>query len=157
MASSVLFFRGRSSLHLFFGISVPKSAILGISGLGKVAAVSVMMSGWQLSLYVAPSYRSSSFIVLGKNWVLLVQDQKYSLSSQWTGPGSQYQLQAPDLVYFKVSCLCTSWYWRLAPCSHQSGYSINHPQVGRMVSIQPPTPYPWYFLLLCWIHVLCLP
>ena len=47
-----------------FGRSVPKSVMEGISGSGKVAEVSFIMDGWQLSLYVDPKYRSISFIVL---------------------------------------------------------------------------------------------
>ena len=58
------FFRSRSSLILFFGWSVPKSVMVSISGSWKVATVSVMMEGWQLSLYVASRYCSSSFIIL---------------------------------------------------------------------------------------------
>ena len=37
--------------------------MVDISGLGKVAGVSSMMDGWQLSLYVALRYHTSSFIV----------------------------------------------------------------------------------------------
>ena len=37
--------------------------MVGISGSGKVSAVLVIMAGWQLSLYVAPRYLYSSFIV----------------------------------------------------------------------------------------------
>ena len=38
--------------------------MVGISGSGKVAAVSVMVYGWQLSLYVSPRYCYISFIVI---------------------------------------------------------------------------------------------
>ena len=68
-------------------------------------------------------------------WMLLVQGQKYILRSQWTGPRSQSQFWDTGLVYFVVFWLCTSWYWRLAPCSYQSGSSIHYPQVGGMVLI----------------------
>ena len=42
---------------------MPKSGMLVVSGSGMVARVSVRISGWKLSLYVAPRYRYISFIV----------------------------------------------------------------------------------------------
>ena len=69
--------------------------------------------------------------------MLLVQGQTCILLSQYTGPGSKFRFRAPGLVYFEVSYLCTSWAWRLVPCSRQLVSSINCLQVGRMVSIQP--------------------
>ena len=64
MASSFFVFSREVISASVFECSVPKSVIVGISGSGKVDVVSVMMAGWKLSLYVAPSHCSSSFIVL---------------------------------------------------------------------------------------------
>ena len=68
--------------------------------------------------------------------MLLVQGQKCSLPSQYTGPGSQSRFWDPGFIYFEVvSYLCTSWDWRIVPCSRQWLSSINYLQVGGMVSI----------------------
>ena len=40
--------------------------VVGISGLGKVAWVSVIIAGWKLPLYIALRYHSISFIVRAK-------------------------------------------------------------------------------------------
>ena len=83
--------------------------MVGISGSGKVAAVSVMMSGLYMTLYVAPSIDPVPSLFWQICRMILFQGQKYSLLSQCTGPGSQSRFQALCLVYFEVSYLCTSW------------------------------------------------
>ena len=67
--------------------------------------------------------------------MLLAQGKRFSLKSQCTGHWSRSRLQCLGLTCFEASYLCTSWDWRIAPCSHQSGYSINYPHVDRMVLI----------------------
>ena len=46
---------------------MPEPVMVGISGLGKVLGVSVMIFGWWMSLYIAQRYRPSLFIVWEKN------------------------------------------------------------------------------------------
>ena len=157
MASLILFFTRYIIYPYVLGRSVPKSVMVGISRSCKVAAVSVMMAGWQLSMYVDPMYRSSYFIVMEFFSDAIGTRSKYSLPSQCTGTGSQPRFRAPGLVYFEVSYLCTFWAWRLVTYSCQSESSIHYPQVGDMVSIWP-FPYPSsIFFFLCWIHILCVP
>ena len=81
--------------------------------------------------------------------MLLVQGQKWSFPSQYTGPGSQSWFWAPGLIYFKVvSYLCTSWDWRLVPCSRQSRSSIHYLHVGGMSLIWPSPHLFSIFLVL---------
>ena len=81
--------------------------------------------------------------------ILLVQGQKCSLPSQYTGPGNHSRFRAPGLIYFEVvSYLCNSWAWRLVPCSCQLVSSINYLQVGRMVLIWPLSQLLSIFLVL---------
>ena len=58
------FFFEVGHISICFGRLVPKPVMLGILGLVKVAVVSVMISGLQLSLYVSPRYFYCSFIVM---------------------------------------------------------------------------------------------
>ena len=65
MASSFYYSQDRSYWSQFWGHSDTVSVtMVGISGLGKAPGVSAIIAGWHILLYVAPRYRSSSFIVL---------------------------------------------------------------------------------------------
>ena len=52
--------------------------------------------------------------------MILVQGQKCSLPSQYTGPGNQSRFRSPGFIYLEVvSYLCTSWAWRLVPAGEK--------------------------------------
>ena len=57
------FYRGKSSLHMFLCARCPNQWWYASLGRGRWPRFSFIVDGLQMSLYVAPRYRSSSFIV----------------------------------------------------------------------------------------------
>ena len=85
-----------------------------------MAAVSVMMAGWQLSLYAALRYHSSSFIFLENLSDALGPRSKVQPSKSVHRPWNPVSVLESRLGYLDISCLYTFWDWRIVPCSCQS-------------------------------------
>ena len=126
---------------------MPESGMLCISRLGKVAGVSVMMTSWNISLYIALRYRSSSFIVRADFPDDLVPRSKMQPYKSVHQPWKLVSALGSGLGLFLG--LWIMYFLVLESCFFYLSFGIfDSLPSGRRDSFDSTTPstFPWYFL-----------